>query len=285
MSRAQVGFFSLSGSLGAAADRDYLAWHQLDHMPEQYRLNGMLHGQRWMSTPRCRSARLAGVGDWATVDHVVLYLMGEPVESTLDDFMRLGETLRRAGRYPVVLPSVFAGATRLTATAAAPAALVGAEVVPWRPNRGVFVMVESAGDAEVGTPGERRAGLAGGTRETGDETLLAVPGVAGVWRFRTDDRYRRWQRVAGDLAFTVVYLDEDPVSVASSVGRALVDRRRGAEGVLMAAPFEALVPWAWEAASDALAGTFASGPKPGTGFNLGDGPTSSATAGSGPRPG
>jgi hypothetical protein len=283
VSRAQVGFFSLSGSLGEAADRDYLAWHQLDHMPEQYRLTGMLHGQRWLSTPRCRAERLVGVGDWATVDHVVLYLMGEPVESTLDDFMRLGATLRRAGRYPVALPSVFAGATGITSTAAAPPALVGAEVVPWRPNRGVFVMVEEA-DGGTRKPGGHRAFDSGRAGAHGDEGLLAIPGVAGVWRFGTDDRYRRWQRVPGDFVFTVVYLDDDPASLAPSVGSALIGPGEGAEGVLMAAPFEALVPWVWQATSDALAGTFASGPAPGKGLNLGDGPTSSATAGSGPRP-
>ncbi|HET6965783.1 MAG TPA: hypothetical protein VFH58_13495, partial [Acidimicrobiales bacterium] len=144
MNRVQVGFFSLSASLGPDSDPSYLEWHQLDHMPEQYQIPGLLHGQRWMSSPACRAARVTS-GDWGRVDHVVLYLMGEPVEETLDRFMRLGGALRDAGRYPVVLPSVFAGTAAFGGGAAAPAALVSDEVVPWRPNRGIYLVVEDSG--------------------------------------------------------------------------------------------------------------------------------------------
>ena len=63
MNRVKVGFFSLSGAGGYeedAGDRAYLAWHQLDHMPEQYQLPGIIHGQRWASDDACHAARSTG---------------------------------------------------------------------------------------------------------------------------------------------------------------------------------------------------------------------------------
>ena len=38
---------------------EYLDWHLHDHLPEQHRLPGLRHGQRWVSTPACRAARAA----------------------------------------------------------------------------------------------------------------------------------------------------------------------------------------------------------------------------------
>ena len=50
MNRVKVGFFSLSHASPSGDDRPYLEWHQMDHMPEQYQLPGMILGQRWAST-------------------------------------------------------------------------------------------------------------------------------------------------------------------------------------------------------------------------------------------
>ena len=89
MNKVKVGFFSLSRRATDGDDRGYLEWHQLDHMPEQYQLPGLVLGQRWASTPACREARAAGVEGWSEVDHVVCYLMGNPVDETIDDFFAL----------------------------------------------------------------------------------------------------------------------------------------------------------------------------------------------------
>ena len=44
MNRVKVGFFSLSHHSPSGDDRPYLEWHQLDHMPEQYQLPGLVLG-------------------------------------------------------------------------------------------------------------------------------------------------------------------------------------------------------------------------------------------------
>ncbi len=44
MNRVKVGFFSLHRHSPTGDDRPYLEWHQLDHMPEQYQLPGLVAG-------------------------------------------------------------------------------------------------------------------------------------------------------------------------------------------------------------------------------------------------
>ena len=182
MNRVKVGFFSLSGPGGSdddAGDHAYLAWHQLDHMPEQYQLPGIVHGQRWMSDDACRAARSVASGAFEDVHHVVLYLMGEPVEQTLDDFFDLGSRLAHLGRFPRDLPRRFLGALRLLDARAAPRVLVSAEVVPFRPNRGVYLIVEQPGDGDRIDPYLRWR------QDEHLERLVAAPGVAGAWVFAT----------------------------------------------------------------------------------------------------
>jgi hypothetical protein len=76
MNKIKLGFFSLSHHSPGGDDRAYLEWHQLDHMPEQYQLPGLLFAQRWASTAAYESVRAAAVDDWAKTAHVVCYLMG-----------------------------------------------------------------------------------------------------------------------------------------------------------------------------------------------------------------
>ncbi len=57
MPKVTLGFFSFTEITDPGEHRSYNAWHQLDHMPEQYPLAGVVAGQRWVSTPACRAAR------------------------------------------------------------------------------------------------------------------------------------------------------------------------------------------------------------------------------------
>ena len=57
MAKVRLGFFSFTEITDPSEHRSYNEWHQLDHMPEQYPLPGVVFGQRWVSTPACRRAR------------------------------------------------------------------------------------------------------------------------------------------------------------------------------------------------------------------------------------
>jgi hypothetical protein len=234
---ADVAFavFSMSSRAADGDDDGYLEWHMLDHLPEQYRIDGLRLGQRWFSTDACRAARAASEAPYDAVDHVVGYLFGGDVDPAVDIFFDLGASLYRAGRMPVALPRVQVGGWEAVARAAAPRALAGADVVPWRPQRGVYLIVESITDE-------------GGADDPALDQLIEAPGVAGVWRYRDGhDRHRRLDDCTGwELA--VCYLDDDPVKVAGWLGDRLAARWADpAITPLLAAPFEVVTPFSWEA--------------------------------------
>ncbi|MGZ4692709.1 MAG: hypothetical protein ACXWA3_03685 [Acidimicrobiales bacterium] len=226
---------SMSSRHPDGRDAAYLEWHVLDHLPEQHRLAGMRFGQRWVSTPACRRARAASIAPFDAVDHVVQYLFAEPFATALDQFFPLGAALRGIGRMPIVLPRVQVGGWDLDGAVAADRVLVGAAVLPWRPTKGVYALVERV-DAGDGTrPGER----------LGD--LVAVAGVAGAWGYAgTQPRHDRLESTAG-LALTVCYLDEPPLEVAAAMVPVLAERwDRGGIEPLLAGPFEMVVPGSWD---------------------------------------
>ena len=55
MNKIKVGFFSITE---ADDDEAHVAWHQLDHMCEQFRIPGLSWGQRFFATPACVAASL-----------------------------------------------------------------------------------------------------------------------------------------------------------------------------------------------------------------------------------
>lgn len=215
----------MSARSATGDDAAYLEWHALDHLPEQYSIPALVHGQRWVSTPACRAARAASGERFGAADHVVQYLFADAGQETLDRFFALGGELRAAGRMPISLPPVELGAYELVDRIAAEHALVRAEVLPWRPSRGAYVVIE-AGDV------------------SDSAAIAAVPGVAGCWRFRGGRFHERFADTTG-LHLTVSWLDDDPVAVAERIGTVLAPT---AGALALAAPFEALVPWAWDRA-------------------------------------
>ena len=154
-----VVFVSLSARAEDGRDADYIEWHSLDHRPEQHRLDGLRHSQRLVSTPACRSARAAEDPRYAAVDHVMTYFFADA--AALVPFAALGAALRLGGRMPLLLPSVELAVLDTVGRLAAPRVVVGADVVPWRPATGVYLLIE--------TPGVSPA------------PLVDVEGVTGAW--------------------------------------------------------------------------------------------------------
>src|SRR5689334_3300540 len=105
---------SMSRRSADGEDARYLEWHLLDHLPEQYQLDGLRNGQRWVSTPACRAARAASTEPFDAVDHIVQYLFAEPVGPALDRWFALGGTLHAGGRMPVSLPRAHLAAWDVT---------------------------------------------------------------------------------------------------------------------------------------------------------------------------
>jgi hypothetical protein len=211
-------FVSLSARDPGGRDVEYIRWHSLDHRPEQHRLAGLRGSLRLVSTPACRAARAASDDRYDAADHVMTYWFADP--ESLGPFMALGRALAVAGRMPLRLPSVEMASYQVAGAVAAPRVVIGADVVPWRPAVGVYLLLENGAAASA--------------------RLTEADGVAGVW----------WAtRADGGVVtqLTYCFLDDDPVVVAERLEPLLADRWHSGEvHALLAAPFFSVVPYAWD---------------------------------------
>jgi hypothetical protein len=194
-------FVSMSARQDEGRDAEYLEWHSLDHRPEQYRIAGLRHSLRLVSTPECRSQRAVSDARYDATDHVMMYFWAH--EDSLGPFGALSDALT-GDRRGVTLPSVGFGTFQLVGKVATPRAVVGADVLPWRPALGAYLLIEQGATP----PG----------------TVVDVDGVAGAWwhegmvtetPFTIDNR---------GLQVTLFFLDEDPVEVAGAMRGPLEER-------------------------------------------------------------
>jgi hypothetical protein len=231
--KVQLGFFSFTEVTDPGAHRSYNEWHQLDHMPEQFPLDGIVYGQRWVSTPACRAARVTSTPPFDAVHYMTLYLLAAPIERSLRDFMELGTELRAAGRFHHQRRAHLSGPLHVQACAASPRVLVSAAAVPYRPNRGVYVVVEGPPNSEAG------AEPSWGARHRA--TLLELPGVAGLWEFAASPDVPRYSWTTAGHRITVVWLDAEPLAL-----NPVLAGLDAAERTVLSAPFETITPWQWD---------------------------------------
>ena len=217
-------FLSLSSRDLDGRDADYIAWHSLDHRPEQYRLAAIRNTLRLVSTPACRTARAANEAPYDTVDHIMTYQFADT--SSMKDFTDLGGALDRGGRMPHRLPSIGYLTGDRQGMIAAPRAVAGADVIPWRPALGVYVMIE-----------EGQASPAG---------LIDAPGVAGIWWWQGSVEGSGMGAGSQGKQITYCFLDEDPAACAAALGERMQQRwASGAVTGLLAAPFHTIAPFDW----------------------------------------
>jgi hypothetical protein len=218
-------FVSMATRHPDGADAEYLRWHTLDHRPEQHRLSAVRASLRLVSTPDCRAARAASQDRYDAIDHVMTYFFSDP--SGLDPFLDLAKALSGAGRKPPLLPPVERGVYSVQTKAAAPRVKVGADVLPWWPIRGMYVLLERGAAAA--------------------DSLLDVDGVAGVWTASTLAVDAKMASAQAGQSITYCFLDHDPVAVAEQLRPEL--EKRWSDGVaepLLAAPFHIVVPYEWD---------------------------------------
>ena len=219
-------FVSLSSRHPEGRDAEYIEWHSLDHRPEQYRLPALRASLRLVSTPACREARAATSERYDAVDHVMTYFFADI--GGLDGFSDLGAGLRGAGRIPGLLPVVERGVYRPQGMVASARIKIGADVLPWWPVRGVYLLIES-----------------------GPETLggiTEVPGVGGAWwatGVYVDPQLSTVDNTG--LQMTYLYLDGDPVATGREL-RGCLEKRWSDSGMvpLLAAPFYTISNYEWD---------------------------------------
>lgn len=219
--KVAFGFVSFT-EVEAGAHESYNRWHLFDHLPEQLPLDGIVWGQRWVLTPELRATcRAAAPLD--RVHYVTLYLLAEPIDTTLAEFRALAVTLRGLGRFHQQRTAHLAGPLAVESAGTADPRVISAEAVPFRPCRGVHVRLERRGAASAASA-----------------PLELGPGVAGTWTFTGHDELSP-PELQGTRA-TWSWLDEDPTAVARD--RAVpADPSLLFDGVL--ATVDPFAPWDW----------------------------------------
>lgn len=218
-------FVSMARRHPEGLDAEYLRWHTLDHRPEQHRLSGVRASLRLVSTPECRAVRAHSDAAFDEIDHVMTYFFTD--QSGLKPFLDLSSALGRADRKLPLLPPVQRGVYAVAHTEAAPRIKVGADVLPWWPAHGVYLLLES-----------------GTTPPTG---LVDVDGVGGAWSVASQDVDERLASARAGQMLTYCFLDDDPVAVAERLRPVLADRwSTGDVEPLLAAPFHPVVPYQWD---------------------------------------
>lgn len=249
-----AGFFAFTEITEPSAHRAYNEWHQLDHLPEQLPIPGISHGQRWVSTPRCRAVSewngegSLGSPDLSAAQYLTLYLMHEPLDETLRLFFDLASRLHTEDRFFPHRRALESGPLPVAGAFAATRVRVSAAAVPYRPNRGIYAIVNAP--LSEGSGNSRR-----GDQRQSAAALLENPGVAGVWLFGPATQgvdgspdpgpASNGAGVPLDADVTICFLDEDPVEVAGG----LIDLMRPGfddRPPRFAGPLETVVPWSWD---------------------------------------
>jgi len=223
--KVKLGFFSFTEITANGDHRAYNEWHQLDHLPEQLPIPGIAHGQRWVCTPACAAVRAVAAGDLASTHYLTCYLMTEPLEETLTLFFDLADYLHEVGRFYKHRRSHLSGPLEVIETHAARRVDVSPEAVPYRPNRGIYAVVE---EDPAGPPTVAAA------------DLLGIDGVAGVWVFETTERVPAGRWTKGERRITLCYLDGDPLATSAAMPAALTS------GAAYAGPLQTVRPWEWD---------------------------------------
>jgi hypothetical protein len=125
---------------------------------------------------------------------------------------------------------------------ASPHAQISAEVVPFRPHRGVLLVVEEPAE------GEDMPAWLQWIHAEHIPALLATPGTAGAWMYGTTGTWNLHPATQGDPQYTtVIYLDEDPLATTAALAPIVEQRwQSGAVRPMFAGPLRTMIRWdAW----------------------------------------
>lgn len=206
-----LGFFSFTEVTDPSAHRDYNEWHQLDHLPEQFTLDGVLFGQRWVCSPRCQELRVAASPLLARCHYMTLYLMRDA--DVLPGFFDLAVQLRDADRFFAERQAHLSGPFEVRDRWVAARIPISAAALPHRPWRGIYVVVGPLVDGAA---------------------LVEVNGVGGAWAFMEATAPRH---------ITVAFVDGDLEVTAAALGRWC---RQAGEPMEWAGPLEGIDAFRWD---------------------------------------
>ena len=243
----RLNFFSFISVPDREERRAYNRWHQLDHLPENRALPGVIWGDRWALTDDCREL---AEGPYRELDFMAMYWFADPVSEAVDDWTQLGEDSFQWGRGPL-LPGVrreMLAFFKPVKGYADQQAIVSPKVLPMRPHTGVHVTVIQFDEPHATEVHDRHRH----EDEVMVPKLLEAEGVIGAWTFS----YSHAQRHAslpfdrsGDLGtgamrIRLLFLEGDPLSATHEIKRIEAETEGPAAGTLMlSSPLRTIIPW------------------------------------------
>lgn len=263
---AEEVFFSFAEVLDPTRHRDYNAWHQLDHRPENLALPGVQWGERWVRSPDCAAAGIDPVPELAGTHYVNMYWFTEPAAESIREWQRLAERSFQWGRRPegAYATRPLMGFFMAVKGYVAPRVRVSPDALPFRPNRGVHIVVYRLREPHSAAAEEVLAWY----DRVHMPDVVACPGVAGAWTFSSVSTTldAGWEARRGSTTFdpgaadpgrlrvAVIFVDEDPLVVASRLVARREDWARAGrtrdtstvEDKIFASPLRTIVPWQWD---------------------------------------
>src|SRR5690625_3994427 len=217
-------FFSFVELTDQSKHWEYNEWHQLDHLPENLALDGVAWGQRWARRGQMRELGRA-VSKFENVDYTAMYWFKGDPEEAVREWTALGEATFQVGRGPLI-PGVERRMLAFFEPVEGHAARrigVGAEVLPFRPNRGVYLTLTSHPEPHSLDTHER-------FRWESQEltpALLELDGVAGLWTLTYHSAQKHTtlpmafddDAPYGGMRMRIVYMDGDPVETARAIAQ------------------------------------------------------------------
>jgi hypothetical protein len=234
--------------------RDYNTWHQLDHRPENLALPGVIWGERWVRSPDCAKVSHGDDDSLTSCHYVTMYWFRAPVETAWAEWLDLGARSYQWGRRPE-LPYVkrpFGKPFVPVRGYVHPRVLVSADVLPLRPNRGVYITVSEVSGDTVAVEE-----LFEWYNEVRIPDWLSCRGVAGAWTLVSEEEFRGHrpgQPSPTSTRATVLFFDEDPVDVVAEIESHTAEWAKSGrdrdvtklERVRFASPLRSIVPWQWD---------------------------------------
>lgn len=250
---AFFSFVSLTTG-GAAEHRAYNEWHQLDHRPENLALPGVAWGDRWRRSEELRALGAAGASHDDT-DYVAMYWFRDPVKESMRAWDQLGADSFEWGRGPLI-PGVerrMLAFFKPVKGYAARSALVSPEVLPYRPNRGLWLNVTAQAEPHSAATHARHAF----TDRVRMPELVELDGVAGAWTFTFSHGQQHTSlpfaggtgpEKPGSMRIELLYLDGDVAQTSAAINATEAELASAApsgdgESLVLRGPVSTIVPW------------------------------------------
>lgn len=264
---AEEVFFSFAQVTDPSRHRDYNAWHQLDHRPENLALPGVRWGERWVHSPDCAASAITPIPELAGTHYINMYWFASPAGDSIAAWQRLAERSFQWGRRPegAYATRPLMGFFLAVKGYVAPRVRVSADALPFRPNRGVHVIVYRLHEPHSTEAHDVLAWY----DQVHMPDVVDCPGVAGAWTFSSvsttldagwaarstaSTTFAAEASDPGRYRVAVIYADDDPLVVADRlVARratwAEAGRTRDTSAVedkVFAGPLRTIVPWKWD---------------------------------------